>query len=158
MKLQYPPKTIGWKIRSKIEKQKKKIFKIFGAMKKKEMLRQIAIDLFVVSLVKGGWEDAGWGGWGAYVGARWRLAVSTQIVGLSSGEGRGMRVRWGGRCWWERDGWPRAGLGCGDVARDRLMTAGGAGVFENSFVVDRIDPNELEDCFAEVVVGDAEVG
>ena len=46
----------------------------------------------------------------------------------------------------------------GDVSRDGLMAAGGAGVFENSFVINRIDPNELEDRFAEVMVGGAEIG
>ena len=46
----------------------------------------------------------------------------------------------------------------GDVSRDGLMTAGGAGVFENSFVVDGVDPDELEDGGAEVWVGGAEVG
>ncbi len=44
---------------------------------------------------------------------------------------------------------------CGDVSRDRLMTAGWAGVLENGFVVCRVDPNELEDCGVEVVVGGA---
>ncbi len=46
----------------------------------------------------------------------------------------------------------------GDVARDRLMTAGWADVLEKGFVVCRVDPNELEDSVAEVVVGGAEVG
>ncbi len=46
----------------------------------------------------------------------------------------------------------------GDVSRDRLMAAGGAGVLENGFVISRVDPDELEDCGAEVVVGGAEVG
>ena len=46
----------------------------------------------------------------------------------------------------------------GDVSRDGLMTAGGAGVFENNFVVGRVDPDELEDGVAEVRVGGAEIG
>ena len=46
----------------------------------------------------------------------------------------------------------------GDVSRDGLMAAGGAGVFEKRFVIDRIDPNELEDSFAKVMVGGAEIG
>ena len=46
----------------------------------------------------------------------------------------------------------------GDVSRDGLMAAGGAGVFEKRFVIDRIDPYELEDCFAKVMVGGAEIG
>ena len=38
------------------------------------------------------------------------------------------------------------------------MAAGGAGVREDSFIVDWIDPHAFENCFAEVRVGGAEVG
>ena len=45
----------------------------------------------------------------------------------------------------------------GDVSRDGLMAAGGAGVFENRFVIDRIDPYEFEDGLTEGRVGGAKV-
>ena len=38
------------------------------------------------------------------------------------------------------------------------MAAGGAGVSEDSFVIDWVDPHSFEDGFAEVRVGGAEVG
>ena len=47
---------------------------------------------------------------------------------------------------------------CGDVARDGLVAAGGAGVGEDSLVVDWVDPNQFEYCFAEIGVGGTEIG
>ncbi len=38
------------------------------------------------------------------------------------------------------------------------MAAGGAGVCEDGLVVDWINPNQFEDCFAEIRVGGAEIG
>ncbi len=46
----------------------------------------------------------------------------------------------------------------GDVAGDGLMAVGGAGGFEDGFVVSRIDPNEFEDGLAEGRVGGTKVG
>ena len=47
---------------------------------------------------------------------------------------------------------------CGDVARDGLMAAGGAGVCEDCLVVEWVDPNQFEYCFAEIRVGGTEIG
>ena len=46
----------------------------------------------------------------------------------------------------------------GDVAGDLLMAAGGAGVFEDSFGVSRVDPDEFEDGLTEGRVGGTKVG
>ncbi len=45
----------------------------------------------------------------------------------------------------------------GDIAGDRLIVAGRAGVFENGFVVARVDPDGLEGDGTAVGVGCAEV-
>ena len=46
---------------------------------------------------------------------------------------------------------------CGDVASDGLMAAGGAGVCEDGLVVDWVNPNQFEYCFAEIRVGGTKI-
>ena len=46
---------------------------------------------------------------------------------------------------------------CGDVARDGLVAAGGAVVCKDSLVIDWVNPNQFEYCFAEIRVGGAKI-
>ena len=48
-------------------------------------------------------------------------------------------------------------VGCGDVASDGLMAAGGAGVGEDSLVIEWVNPNQFENGFAEIRVGGAKI-